>query len=150
MSNFSIIDVINIIAVIAFGIWNIILTVRQNRIYSIQSRIEETTLEMQIRQSIRDASDKIREYAAQLSEDKKNTAKQKNYLSAAEDYRNAYEDACEKYVTGKVNKEWFKKMFQKEIQQLVDSESNQEYYSDSTHSAYQYTIKVYKEWFRAI
>ena len=65
--------------------------------------------------------------------------------TAIERTLNAYEEACAKYLDGKVDKERFKKNYHIEIRQLVENENHKKYF-DSTTSAYKAILKVYKEW----
>ena len=62
--------------------------------------------------------------------------------TAQEQNLNAYEEACAKYLDGKVDKERFKKNYSVEIRQLVEKYS--EKYGATT--PYKATIKVYNEW----
>lgn len=63
--------------------------------------------------------------------------------NAQEDFLNAYEEACMKYIDGKVDKVRFKKTYFKEIQNVV--ERNESEFGPS--SPYTAIKKVYKEWF---
>ena len=63
--------------------------------------------------------------------------------SSKERVKNVYEEACMKYLDGKVDKVRFKKTYNREIRQLV--EENQEDYKD-VKNIYDATLKVYKEW----
>lgn len=63
--------------------------------------------------------------------------------SSKERVKNVYEEACMKYLDGKVDKVRFKKTYNREIRQLV--EENQEDYKE-VKNIYEATLKVYKEW----
>ena len=65
--------------------------------------------------------------------------------TAVERTLNAYEEACAKYLDGKVDKERFKKNYHIEIRQLVENKNHKKHF-DSTTSAYKAILKVYKEW----
>ena len=72
----------------------------------------------------------------------------KAFEGTEEIYRNAYEDACDKYRQGKVNKEGFRRMYQIEIRRLVEEEPYKKYYEDN-QSPYINTLNVYREWYRS-
>ena len=80
----------------------------------------------------------------ELSADKKEVkeALKQALRTAQEQNLNAYEEACAKYLDGKVDKERFKKNYSVEIRQLVEQYS--EKYGATT--PYKATIKVYNEW----
>ena len=64
-----------------------------------------------------------------------------------ENYRNAYEDACAKYLDGKVDRDRFEKMYKTEIRKLVENEPHKQYYA-TNQSPYSNTLRVYNEWFK--
>ena len=74
------------------------------------------------------------------------TVYQKMFDAAQEDLRNAYEEACSRYLDEKVDKERFKRMYYSEIQSLVENKDQIEYF-DTVKSRYKCILKVYKEWF---
>lgn len=65
--------------------------------------------------------------------------------SAIESNLNAYEEACAKYLDGKVDKERFKKNYNIEIRQLVENKNYANYFNPTT-STYKAILKVYKQW----
>ena len=68
------------------------------------------------------------------------------FKSAQEDLRNAYEEACSRYIDGKVDRERFKRMYFKEIRRLMEDEDQQEHFNKHD-SSYKCIIKVYNEWY---
>ena len=58
---------------------------------------------------------------------------------------NAYEEACAKYLDGKVDKERFKRNYHLELRQLVENESTKNYF-DGVKSPYKCILKVYSQW----
>ena len=72
-------------------------------------------------------------------------AYQKIFYSAVENNLNAYEEACAKYIDGKVDKERFKKTYKTEIRQLVENETMKRYFEPLT-TRFKAIIKVYGEW----
>ena len=74
------------------------------------------------------------------------TVYQKMFDAAQEDLRNAYEEACSRYLDEKVDKERFKRMYYSEIQNLVENKEQIEHF-DTVKSRYKCILKVYKEWF---
>jgi len=65
--------------------------------------------------------------------------------SALEGVCNAYDEACSKYIDGKVDRERFKKLYCDEIRQWVENKSNVDKYHEP-QTKYKATAKVYKEW----
>lgn len=65
--------------------------------------------------------------------------------SALENLLNTYDEACAKYLDGKVDKGRFKKLYYTEIKNLVEDNNTKPHY-DTIDSKFQATIKVYDEW----
>lgn len=61
-------------------------------------------------------------------------------------YRNAYEDACAKYLDRKIDVERFEKMYKQEINKLVNDPQQKEFYA-TNQTTYASTVAVYKKWF---
>lgn len=120
----------------------------------------ETALRVAIsnaRQRIEESTYKIVELSQGKKPDKL-TANEKRKLEAlekalsavVEDYLNAYEDACGKYIDNKIDKDRFKKFYIKEIENLCKPEV--ELYAIHMHpretSKYEAIWKAYREWHR--
>lgn len=71
---------------------------------------------------------------------------QQAYFSAEEMYRNAYEDACAKYLDRKIDVERFEKIYKQEIYKLVNDPQQKEFYA-TNQTTYASTVAVYKKWF---
>lgn len=121
------------------------LTTQYNSIAQTQALSDQGNLETQLRNSIFSASKYITELALELEKNPDSKILLKALLMAEENYRNVYEDACSKYIDGKVNKKRFRNMYQKEIKQLVEDNPHKEFYA-SVQSPYTCTISVYDEW----
>jgi len=65
--------------------------------------------------------------------------------SVLEGVCSAYDEACAKYLDGKVDKERFRKNYRTEIRQLVEDTNTKEKYLEP-QTKYQDTVKVYREW----
>jgi len=74
---------------------------------------------------------------------------EKALRSAVEDNLNAYEDACGKYLDGKIDKTRFKKTYNSEIQNLYTGEKSMiaDLMLPDATSNFQAIWKVYKEWY---
>ena len=70
---------------------------------------------------------------------------QQAFETAREMNLNAYEEACSKYLDGKVDKERFKKNYHVEIRQLVENANNKDKFNAVT-SKYKCILAVYAEW----
>lgn len=104
-------------------------------------------LETQLRCAIDTAKSELHRCTASLAVDYQDEILQKCYYSAEESYRNAYEDACAKYLDGKVDKRRFKRIYKREIHNLVTDRDQRQYYPDK-NSQYSATMAVYREWFQ--
>jgi hypothetical protein len=65
--------------------------------------------------------------------------------SAMENNVNAYEEACAKYLDGKIDKVRFKKTYTLELRRLVNDRNHTEFF-DAVRSPYKCILKVYDEW----
>ncbi len=122
------------------------LTSKYNNMVSIQTLTAQGAFETQIRSLISDATKEITHYAVELQRDPKNPILQQAYFTAEEQYRNAYEEACGKYIDGKIDKIRFEKLYKQEIYKLVNDTNQKNFYA-TNQSTYASTISVYKEWF---
>ena len=120
-------------------------------------KCSSATLELSLRESIRYANEKIMDCSADMDvliskndlndeEKVQLELKTKRFNAAVENYLNAYEEACAKYVDKKVDKDRFKKMYFSEIRKLVENEKFTQYFNPVT-SRYKVTLKVYGEWY---
>ena len=66
--------------------------------------------------------------------------------SALEDFCNAYDEACMKYIDNKIDKGRFKKAYERELRNLVESPKTKERYATS-QTRFHATLKVYNEWY---
>ncbi len=137
------------------------LTSRYNEMVNTQTLTAQGALETQIRNVINESNherimialEKLK-YLDEDNEDAESKIKEKRkrILTVAlelseENYRNAYEDACAKYLDGKVDRDRFEKMYKSDIRRLVESEPHKKYYA-TNQSPYSNTLRVYNEWFK--
>ena len=64
---------------------------------------------------------------------------------AQQDYLNAYEEACMKYIDNKVDKDRFRKTYSEEIRNIVRDENYKKYFDDFS-STYYAIKRVYEQW----
>lgn len=102
-------------------------------------------IELQIRSMISEAKYHQIQFAEKLSYDSENEYAKRQFAALNEELLNAYDEACAKYLDGKVDKERFRKMYFHEIKQLVECDNYSNEY-DKVSSRYIATIKVYQEW----
>lgn len=113
-------------------------------------------IELYINERITNTKEKVSEQASaiapfkakqSLSEEEKRLLgfHEKIFSSAVENNLNAYEEACAKYLDKKVDCERFKKIYKKEIRQLVEDKNLKKYF-DAVSSSYKAILKVYAEW----
>lgn len=122
------------------------LTSRYNDMVSTQTLTAQGAFETQIRSLISDATKELTHYTVELQRSPDNTILQQAYYTAEEQYRNAYEEACGKYIDNKIDKIRFEKLYKQEIYKLVNDENQKQFYA-TNQSTYASTISVYKEWF---
>ena len=122
------------------------LTSRYNDMVSTQTLTAQGAFETQIRSLISDAAKELTHYSVELQKSPDNTILQQAYFTAEEQYRNAYEEACGKYIDNKIDKIRFEKLYKQEIYKLVNDENQKQFYA-TNQSTYASTISVYKEWF---
>lgn len=122
------------------------LTTRYNDMVATQTLTAQGAFETQIRSLISDATKELTHYAVELQKNSDNTILQQAYFTAEEQYRNAYEEACGKYIDNKIDKIRFEKLYKQEIYKLVNDKNQKQFYA-TNQSTYASTISVYKEWF---
>lgn len=125
------------------------LTSKYNSMVQTQTLTAQGAFETQIRSLISDSTKEINIYAVELAKDPSNSILQQAFFTAEEQYRNAYEEACGKYVDNKIDKIRFEKMYKQEIYKLLNNENQKQYYA-TNQSTYSSTIAVYKEWFSQV
>ena len=102
--------IMSVMAIAAF-IFSIISFLRSNAYTTAQ-------VEISIRNMIFDAKEKFYEVSNNSEGDKNSILS-----SVFEDYLNAYDEACAKYIDNKIDKVRFKKMYFDEIKNLVENEN---------------------------
>lgn len=117
----------------------ILLSFRYNKL--VQGQVE-----MQIRERITNARIRYEDLTIQYNEELNNDLIISVFESAKEEFLNSYDEACQKYLDKKVDKERFKKSYFVEIQSIVKNDNFKEKY-DSKSTDYKATVKVYNEWF---
>lgn len=102
-------------------------------------------VEMQIRELILSARSRYEDKVVQFKGVEDEELSKAMLDSALEGVLNAYDEACAKYLDGKVDKERFKKLYHNEIRQLVDDVAIKEKYREP-QTKFHATVKVYTEW----
>lgn len=106
-------------------------------------RMKEGQIEIQLAQYIHQTEQNIIDIGLKLGNDENILSK---VLSSAMELNlNAYEEACAKYIDGKMDKERFKKNYHVSIRRLVESNEYSSYFNPTT-SSYKAILKVYNEW----
>lgn len=125
----------------------------QNKIAQGQSETQVRELIITAREAVQNSSQSIADFVL-VNSDKTESEAYKTTLdvyagvfqSAQEDLRNAYEEACSRYIDGKIDRERFKRMYFKEIRRLMEDKDQQEHFNKHD-SSYKCIIKVYNEWY---
>ena len=132
-------EFLSVIAIII----SIIAIVKSSIASKIANDLSKGQGEIQIRELISSSRRHFADIATHLPA-KKSIIK-KLMASAHEDILNAYDEACAKYIDGKIDKKRFKKMYKDEIKNIVEAEETSDNYIEP-QSKYQATLKVYNEW----
>lgn len=119
---------------------------KYNEMTKTQMLTAQGAIEIQVRNSISDANKQILYYATEVGINPSSKVTQQAYFTAEEMYRNAYEDACAKYLDRKIDVERFEKMYKQEIYKLVNDPQQKDFYA-TNQTAYASTVAVYKHWF---
>lgn len=138
------------------SVWDRIRNKIENKIS--KQKAEEAILlaqgitEMELRNSISSARNKINEFGFQLkiykSEHKKEdtSSLETIFSSILEDYFNHYDRGCRLYLENKIDRKSFKKEYKKEIKNNVENRNYKDYFNPNK-KRYKAILKVYKEWF---
>lgn len=131
-----------------------------NKISKENLDLQHGMVELEMRQAIENAKSKVndisivmaplvaREESEQgLSVEDTKTLEiyRKNFNAAVQTLMNTYDDACSKYIDGKVDKVRFKKNYRYEIRNLLENKELKEYFDPLT-SRYKPILNVYTEW----
>ena len=145
-------EILTILIALAALIVSVVSLVKTSENASQNTRLSNGNLEIQVREMISSARrylssclhDKaVMELNLELKKNEELQKKIEQLIDAAfQDYVNAYEEACMKYIDNKIDCERFKKTYIKEITNLVTK--NEEMFGVS--SVYTAIKKVYNEW----
>lgn len=109
------------------------------------SDMQAGSVEMEIRTMITNAKNRFADLGLQLENNPNSETLNKAVNSALEDVCNAYNEACAKYLDGKVDKKRFKKNYINEIKNIVTANSTKNKFIQP-QTDYNATVNVYNEW----
>ncbi|WP_321834367.1 hypothetical protein [Clostridium butyricum] len=135
-------DIISLVLGISSSITalgTLVLSFRYNKL--VQGQVE-----VQIRERITNARIRYEDLTIRYKNDLNNNLITDVFESAKEEFLNSYDEACQKYLDKKVDKQRFKKSYMVEIQSIVKNTSFKEKY-DTQSTPYKATVKVYNKWF---
>jgi len=129
------------------------------RLTEENTRLANGNIELEIRNMISESRRYLSEVSTSYSPilDKFNSGKlppdeishkealERQYSDSKQDYINSYEEACAKYIDAKIDKKRFKKSYQVEIRNIVESPDLKNIF-DSHSSRYRAIKIVYDEW----
>ena len=132
---------------------------KANKLARENTNIQHGLIELELRQAIEGSNSKINDVGiimaplkaksnkGTISDEDKETLSiyDKSLDAAIQIMLNTYDDACSKYLDGKVDKVRFKKNYHIEIRNLLESQELKEYFDPLT-SRYKPILKVYDEW----
>lgn len=125
----------------------------------IANNISYASVELEMRTAITVSSDRISDLSIQMrplvarkssqglkpEEEAQLDAYEQSFAAAIQNYLNAYEELCAKYIDCKIDKIRFRKSFAVELRNLVEREALKKYF-DTASSRYKAILKVYNEW----
>lgn len=106
------------------------------------NKLQIAQVEMEIRSMISNAKAKFFELAKYANS---GGLEQNQFQATLEEVCNAYDEACAKYLDGKIDKNRFKKTYSVEIRNWVSNECAKDKYVQP-HTNFNATVKVYEEW----
>ena len=109
------------------------------------SDMQAGSVEMEIRTMITNAKNRFADLGLQLENNQNSETLKKAVNSALEDVCNAYNEACAKYLDGKVDKKRFKKNYINEIKNIVTANPTKNKFIQP-QTEYNATVIVYNEW----
>ncbi|MDO5306523.1 MAG: hypothetical protein Q4E83_02045 [bacterium] len=109
------------------------------------SDMQAGSIEMEIRTMITNAKNRFADLGLQLENNPNSETLKKAVNSALEEVCNAYNEACAKYLDGKVDKRRFKKNYINEIKNIVTAESTKNKFIPP-QTNYHATVSVYNKW----
>ena len=150
-------DVVSIV-IAAFGVIISLFALKKSSKASAAAlNIQHASVELEIRNAIENSKSQIQTLSITFAPLKVKTNRteeeeklfefhEKAFKSGIESMLNQYDDACAKYIDGKIDKHRFKKTYNKEIRNIVENKEFEEYFNPTT-SNYKPILIVYKEWF---
>lgn len=117
-----------------------------NNLAQTANDLTQGQVEMQIRNMITSAKSHFAEMSNQLAANTDNETLKASVSAALEGIANAYDEACMKYLDGKVDKARFKRAYINEIKNWVESDAVKDKYV-MPQSKFHATVKVYNEWY---
>ncbi|MBQ6743526.1 MAG: hypothetical protein IJR05_02070 [Acidaminococcaceae bacterium] len=139
--NFGISDIVAILALIVSAL----SLKKSSEATKVSNNISKGQAEIEIRNMITSAKRYYQEKSLALISDPNNAGLQQLVASALEEVMNTYDEACAKYLDGKVDKERFKETYKDEVFNLITDAGVKSKY-EGPQSKYKATVTVYEEW----
>lgn len=126
-----------------------------NKANNSANKVANGEIELSIFSIIKETETRVMDLTIEMSKfdiENLNSQEEKQYNiltmafnQAIESNLNAYEEACAKYLDGKVDVDRFSRMYHTPIRNLVEHEDYEKYFKPIT-SSYKCILKVYKRW----
>lgn len=140
-------DLSDLIALLAL-VLSVVSLIISSKSSSKSNKTAMGSEELQVRELIRSAKNRFEDLAIEQADDetkKDNPIFEQAVNSALEGVCNAYDEACSKYLDGKIDKTRFKKMYFDEIKNWVENDSVKDKYVEP-QTRFHATVAVYNEW----
>lgn len=134
------------IITLALGISSTVTAVATILLSHRYNKLVQGQVEIQIRERITNARIRYENLTIEHQKNLKDELIQGVFNSSKEEFLNAYDEACQKYLDKKVDRKRFKKSYSNEIQSIVKNPAFKSEF-DSRSTPYQATVKVHDEWF---
>ena len=139
--------------------FSIVSQTKASQLAKENTQLAHGMLEIEVRATIGDETARVNEVAMRMNPlvAKKNAgaispaeqgeldALQNNWRASVQGMLNAYDEACTKYLDGKIDKERFKRNYHFEIRNLLESSGLKQFFDPHT-SRYKAIIKLYDQW----
>lgn len=153
------VSIASLIVAIASAAFSWSSSAKANKLAKENTNIQFGMFELSLRQAIENANAKIGEIGLTMGPLKakvdsgKGTEEEISTLTfyhasldaAIQAMLNTYDDACSKYIDGKVDKDRFRKSYHIEIRNILERAELKKYFDPHT-SRYKPILKVYNEW----
>lgn len=131
---------------ILIGIIPIAISIFSLAISYRTSKTQKAQIEIQVRARISSARSRFEDITLAHKDELDDKMVKRTLNSVKEEWANAYDEACQKYLDNKIDKVRFKKAYSDELKKIFEDKSFEKYYQNNK-AKFTATKAVYDEWF---